>query len=213
MRLAYAAAAYAHAEANCHAEVDPLQARQRQITAWSFAVVAGVRPDVQAFTAVLIQDGPPGGDDPGQIVPDNFVVHAAKPIVAHDHYDVPFQPARPFVVFEYPSTPLQRKRIGRRVGHYEYNLAVPYVVVFDPESERLELQHMIGGMLVPSSVNAAGRADIPELGIELGVLDGQMRFWFRGEVIPLPADVLPEREEQAAEIARLREELARAKGG
>lgn len=213
MRLDYAAAAYAHAEASCHVEVDALQARQRQITAWSLAVVAGVRPDIQTFTAVLIQYGPPGRDDPEQIVPDNFVVRAAKPIEARDHYDVPFQPARPFVVFEYPSTPLQRKRIGRRVGQYEHNLAVPYVVRFDPESGQLAVQHLIGSLLVPCDISAAGRAGIPELELELGVIDGVLRFWFRGELVPLPAEVLNHQQEQAAEIARLRKELVRAKGG
>ncbi len=190
MRCDYAAAAYAYIEANCHAEVDPLQARQRQITAWSLAVVAGVRPDIRTFTAVLIQDGPPGRDDPWQIVPDNFVVRAAKPIVVQDHYDVPFESARPFVVFDYPSTPLQRKRTGRRLGQYQDNFAVPCVVVFDPEQHGLELHRLVGGMFVPAGVNAVGRCEVPELELELGVVEGSMRFWFRGERVPLPGELL-----------------------
>jgi hypothetical protein len=88
---------------------------------------------------------------------------------------------------------------------------------------------------------------IPELELEAALLGGWVRFWFRGELLPLPGDLLKrltdteqqltdtkrqltdtkrrltateklaEAERQArleaeAELSRLREELARARG-
>jgi len=46
-----------------------------------------------------------------------------------------------------------------------------------------------------------------------------VRYWFRGELVPLPADLLKERDAERArrfaaeaEVTKLREELAKAKG-
>ena len=67
--------------------------------------------------------------------------------------------------------------------------------------------------------NANGRVTIPELELEAGLLDGWVRFWFRDELLPLPGDLLKQRDAERtarlaaeAEVARLREELAKAKG-
>ena len=38
--------------------------------------------------------------------------------------------------------------------------------------------------------NAAGRRAIPELELEVALLDGWVRYWFRGELLPLPGDLL-----------------------
>jgi hypothetical protein len=64
-----------------------------------------------------------------------------------------------------------------------------------------------------------GRYAVPELELEAQLLSGWVRFWFRGELVPLPAELLRRlsaTEDQLAaaqaELARLREELAKAKG-
>ena len=38
-------------------------------------------------------------------------------------------------------------------------------------------------------LNAAGRLPVRELEVEVGLLDGWARFWHRGELLPLPADL------------------------
>jgi hypothetical protein len=74
---------------------------------------------------------------------------------------------------------------------------------------------------------------VPELEVEASLLGGWVRFWFRGELVPLPGDLVRQMnamrdqldatqaarnaaEQRAAsseaELAKLREELARAKG-
>lgn len=79
----------------------------------------------------------------------------------------------------------------------------------------------------------SGRRPIPELELEVALLDGWVRYWFRGELLPLPGDLLQQlnaaREALAAarseldaerqarraleeEVARLRDGAAKAKG-
>ena len=42
-------------------------------------------------------------------------------------------------------------------------------------------------------------------------LDGWVRFWFEGELLPLPGDLLKERDAAKAEVEELRKEIARLK--
>src|SRR5262249_37363196 len=43
--------------------------------------------------------------------------------------------------------------------------------------------------------NEQGRHPIPELNLEIGLLDGWVRFWYQGQLLPLPADLQRELEE------------------
>jgi hypothetical protein len=208
----YAAAAYWFIEKRCHEEIAPARARQREITAWSFAVIRGVRPDIQAFTALLIQFPQPGTDEPDQVRPDNVVVIHPEPIEPGVSFATPFEPCAPSLVLEY-----EPERAIPEV--YERGLQAPCYFLFDPDGQEVTLSRLGGDGYTPVTPNPAGRLPIPELELEAGLLDGWVRFWFRGELVPLPGDVLRERdaERQArlaaeAELARLREELARVKG-
>jgi hypothetical protein len=58
----------------------------------------------------------------------------------------------------------------------------------------------------------------PELEPEVALLDRWVRYWFRGELVPLPGELVKERDAERAarqaaeaELAKLREELAKAK--
>ncbi|HEX4612385.1 MAG TPA: hypothetical protein VH092_29595, partial [Urbifossiella sp.] len=89
--------------------------------------------------------------------------------------------------------------------------------------------------------NDAGRYAVEKLELEAKLVDGWVRFWFRGEMVLLPAELnatltteraarvaaeqravtaeqqaaaaVRERAALEAELARLREELARSRGG
>ena len=203
------------------------QATQREITLASFAVIRVSRKDVQCFNELLVQYPIPGKDPdaPGQVVPDNVVVIHPKPIAAEGSYMTPLQPVGPFLVLEYVSKASVRKDEEVSYAKYEKELKVPYYLLFYPDADEFTLFRLgeKGYSAVPP--NATGRCPIPELELEVGLLGKWVRYWFRGELVPLPADLLKERdaarqqldaERQArlaveAELAKLREELTKAK--
>jgi hypothetical protein len=79
------------------------QATQREITLESFALVRVSRPDIQCFNELLVQYPHRSADQPGQVVPDNMVVIHPEPLRVEGSFNLPFQPASPFLVLEYVS--------------------------------------------------------------------------------------------------------------
>jgi Uma2 family endonuclease len=204
------------------------QSTQRKITLESFDIIHALRKDVQCFNELLVQYPIPGKDvdKPGQVVPDNMVVIHNKPIVAEGSFMTPHQPVGPFLVLEYVSKSSVRKDYEVSYEKYEKELKVPYYLVFYPDADELTLFKLKDGKYTAVPPDALGRRAIPELELEIALLGGWIRYWFRGELVPLPADLLKERDaavqkldaERAArlaaeaELAKLREELAKAKG-
>jgi Uma2 family endonuclease len=211
------------------------QATQRKITLESFDLIHAMRKDVQCFNELLVQYPIPGNDPdkPGQVVPDNMVVIHSKPIVAEGSYMTPLQPVSPFLVLEYVSKSSVRKDEEVSYAKYEKVLKVPYYLLFYPDADEFTLFRLKEDKYTAVRPNASGRCPIPDLELEIGLLGKWMRYWFRGELLPLPGDLLQERdaapkqldesrqqldaERQArqvaeAELAKLREELAKAKG-
>ncbi len=191
----YSAAAYWFLERQCHDNVDERRARQRDVTRWSLEIVRGVRPDVQAFTNLLVQFPREGVKEPAQTAPDTVVFHHERVIVVGNRYDVPLQHATPFLVADYTETSTSRDEAGE--------LNAPYYL-HSPTAAELSVFRLGDGEYTAVRPNAAGRHAMPELELEVGLLGEWVRYWFRGELVPLPGDVL-------AELAKLREELAKAK--
>jgi Uma2 family endonuclease len=207
-------------------------ARQRKITLESFDVIAAARPDVQCFNELLVQYPRPGRKSIGQVVPDNFVVVHPEPIRARGNFSTHVQPIGPLLVLEYVSKHTQRKDYEDNFDRYEGELKVPYYLLFYPDNRELTLFHLARGKYRAVRPNEADRVAVPELELQAGLHDGWVRFWFREKLVPLPDELVRERDavreerdavraerdvERAAraaaeaEIARLREELARAK--
>jgi hypothetical protein len=208
------------------------QATQRAITLASFALVHTQRPEVQCFNELLVQyprDNDP--DRPGQVVPDNFVVIHPEPIDADGSYNLPLQPVGPFLVLEYVSKSSARKDYEGNMLKYE-RIGVPYYLLFYPDNDELSLFRLANGRYTSVLPNAAGRLAVPELELEVALLGGWARYWFRSELLPLPGELMRQRDDaqrqrelaqrafeversarQAAEaeIARLRAELAKAR--
>jgi Uma2 family endonuclease len=239
---------YLDAEADAYLESLPLshfmeattQATQREITLESFALIRALRPEVQCFNELLIQYPRGKRKKLGKVVPDNFVVVHPKPIKALKSFNLHTQPVGPLLVLEYVSKENRRKDYEDNFEKYEEELKVPYYLLFYSENEELSLFKLEEKGYVAVRPNPAGRFEVPELELEAGLLGEWVRFWFRGELLPLPGDLLIERdaareqrdEEKAArkaaekqakaaearataaeaEIAKLREELAKAKG-
>ncbi len=201
------------------------EATQREITLESLALVKAQRSDVHVFNELLVQYPLPRRKRPGQVVPDNMVVIHPQSIKAEGSYNLPLQPVGPFWVLEYVSKSSERKDYTDNMNKYEHDLKVPYYVTFMPESQDMTLYQHNGEKYVSVKPNAHGRYEIPELELEVALHGGWMRYWFRGELLPLPAELQQalqlerterekERQERLAaeeEIARLRAELEQLK--
>ena len=192
------------------------QASQRKITLESLDLVNARRPEVQIFNELLVQYPRRGQKKPGQIVPDNMVVVCDDPIKADGSYDVPIQPVGPFWVMEYVSKHNKRKDYEKSFAKYERELKVPYYLLFYPDNQELSLYHYNGRKYVSVKPNENDRYAIKELELEMAILDGWVRYWYRGKLLPLPAELQSDLDASlrlAEEQRRLAEEQRRRAEG
>jgi Uma2 family endonuclease len=187
------------------------QAAQRTITLESLDLLRARRPDVHVFNELLVQYPVRGRRKPGQVVPDNMVVLTTEPIRAGSSYNVPLEPARPFWVLEYVSKGHERKDYEDSFRKYERDLKVPYYLVFYPDTQDLTLYRHNRRKYVTTKPNRHGRYPIRELDLEVGLLDGWVRFWHEGRLLPLPADLQRDLDEahRQADAARQQADAAR----
>jgi Uma2 family endonuclease len=191
------------------------QATQRKVTLVSLDLVQARRPEVQVFNELLVQYPRAGERRPGQVVPDNMVVISDQPVRAETSFNTPLETAKPFWVLEYVSKSNKRKDYEDNFDKYEKELKVPYYLTFYPDDQELALYHHNGKKYTSVKPNAHGRHPIPQLDLEVGLLDGWVRFWYQGRLLPLPADLqrdleeaqrLAERETQRADAEAQRAE-------
>jgi PAS domain-containing protein len=104
-----------------------------------------------------------------------------------------------------------RKDYKQSFAKYERELKVPYCLMYYPDQEDLRVWRHTGEEYERLTANAEGRYAIPELELEVAVRGGWVRFWHRGELLPLPADLLGQldQERQRAEQERQRAEQER----
>jgi Uma2 family endonuclease len=192
------------------------QATQREIMLASLALIKARRPDVQVFNELLVQYPRRGQGKVGQVVPDNMVVITTEPIHAITSFNVPLEPAGPFWVLEYVSKGSERKDYENSFAKYERDLKVPYYLIFYPDTQDLTLYHLNRRKYVTVKPNAEGRYALAELDLQLGLLDGYVRYWYRGNLLPLPADMQADldasRRQLAEASSRADEEQRRADG-
>lgn len=188
------------------------QATQRKITLESLDLVCARRKDIHLFNELLVQWPREGKQRPGQVVPDNMVVIHDGEIQAVGSYDIPNQPARPFWVMEYVSKGSQRKDYEENFEKYEKHLRAPYYLTFYPEIQDLTLYRLNEqGRYQAVEADDNDRFPVPALEMEVGLLDGWARFWFRGELLPLPADLLRDLDQARSELEQSRQELTRSR--
>ncbi len=214
------------------------QATQRKITLESFDLVHAYRPEVYIFNELLVQYPlDPDSKTIGQVVPDNMVVISPEPFPPLTNFSLPFQQVKPFWMFEYVSKQSERKDYEDNFVKYEQHLKTTYYLVFYPDNQDMTLYKLQKGHYVSVKPNKQGRCQIPKLDMEVGLLEGWVRYWYQGKLLPLPAEQLrsleeisdrlavsqKQTEEQAQraeqeqqgrllaekELAQLREELAR----
>ncbi len=203
------------------------QSTQRKITLESLDLVSAVWPEFQVFSELLILYPLTEADlkKPTRVCPDNMVIVHDERIDAVGSFNVPLQPVGPTLILEYVSQGNQRKDYVDNRVRYAHDLKVPFYLLFEPEPQKLTVLQLKGAKYVTVKPNSDGRLAIPPLELEVALHDSWVRFWFRGEMLPLPGALLLERdaarlqadEERTARLAleaentRLREELSRLK--
>jgi Uma2 family endonuclease len=208
LRLRYdkAAEAYLRSLPLEHFMEATAQATQRKITLESLDLLSARRPDVQVFNELLVQYSLEEGKI-GQVVPDNMVVIHNQPIKALTSYSLPLQPVGPFWVLEYVSKASERKDYDVSFQKYEQHLKVPYYLLFYPDEQELTLFRHTGQKYVSVRATAHGRYALPELDLEIGLLGGWARYWHRGELLPLPADLERQLDAALTKVEELRNQV------
>ena len=177
------------------------QSNQRAITLASLALVHAKWPAFQLFSELLVQYPRRGQKRLGQVVPDNMVLIHDEPIEAEGSFDVPLQPVGPFWVLEYVSKSNRRKDYVDNKEKYEHDLKVPYYLLFEPDREEMTLYRHAGKRYAAVAPGTNGRCAIKKLAIEVALLEGWVRFWHEGDLLPLPGDLLRSLEERDAQLA------------
>jgi Uma2 family endonuclease len=212
LRIAYedAAEAYLRSLPPEHFMEATPQATQRKITLESLDLVHARRPEVQLFNELLIQYPYGRQQKIRQVVPDNMVVVHPEPIKAVGSYDLPFQPVPPFWVLEYVSKHSRRKDYDDSFHKYEAELKVPYLLLFYPEVQELTLFRLRAGKYVSVKADAAGRYVIRELELGMALHDGWVRYWYQGQLLPLPAELQRDLDEARQQLRRAEEQARQA---
>jgi hypothetical protein len=186
------------------------QATQRKVTLESLDLAHAHRSDIQTFNELVVQYRYGRDEQIRHVVPDNMVVVHDEPIQGVGSFALELQPARPFWVLDYLSKYSERKDYEDSFRKYERELKVPYYLRFSADERELTLFRHTGRKYRTVPANEAGRYPIPELELELGLRDGWVRFWFRGELLPSPADLQRELEEARRQLLRTQEPGRRA---
>jgi Uma2 family endonuclease len=165
------------------------QGVQREITLESLAVIRRSRPDVHYYNELLVQYRLRPNDKIRQVVPDNLVVRHEGELAVEGSYDVELQPARPFWTLEYVSKSNKRKDYDENFDRYEKELKVPYYLLFYPDHEELTLYRRGRSKYVSVKPDSDGRLAIEEIETQAALVGNWVRFWFRGNLVPLPAEL------------------------
>jgi Uma2 family endonuclease len=190
------------------------QSRQREITLASLALVRAKRPDFQLFSELLVQYPLAGTTRFGQVVPDNMIVIHPEPSSAEGSFNYGLEPGRPFCVMEYVSPTNMRKDYEDNMHRYETEMRVPYYLLFYPDAQDLQLHRYNKAQrrFVRVNLNKKGRLPIRKLELEVALLDGWVRYWYQGELLPLPDELQAKLDETKTLLAKAQHQLDQTQG-
>jgi Uma2 family endonuclease len=89
----------------------------------------------------------------------------------------------PFWVLEYVSKNSARKDYEDNFAKYEQELKVPYYLLFYPDNQELTLYHLSRRRYRAVVPNGQGRCAIPQVNMEVALVDGWVRFWYQGNLL------------------------------
>src|SRR5262245_39353307 len=186
------------------------QATQRRITLASLELVYVRRRDVQFFNELLVQYRLRSKKEIRQVVPDNMIVVHPEPLDVEGSYDVPIVGVQPFCMLEYVSKSTKRKDSEDNYAKYEKELKVPYYVLFNPDIEELSLFRHNRRRFVSVKPNRNGRLEMPRIDLEIALMDRWVRFWYQGQLLPLPADLQATVDQLQRELGETKQKLSAA---
>jgi hypothetical protein len=112
-------------------------------------------------------------------------------------------------MLEYVSKYNHRKDYEENMQKYERDLKVPYYLLFYPDAEDLTLYHLRGRKYRSVPPNEHGRHAVEPLDVEVALLDNWVRFWYKGELPPLPEDLQRDLNETRRQLRRMSRHAAR----
>ncbi|NEQ37252.1 MAG: Uma2 family endonuclease [Okeania sp. SIO3I5] len=136
----------------------------------------------------------------GAVCPDWFYVPNVPPLLDGEYrrsYVLPREKVPPFIALELASgdgaeerdrTPLSQTSEGKKIKPgkfwvYEQRIQIPYYGIYEIISGRLEVYRLVNGRYQQMSPNERGHYPIEELGVELGLWEGnyenQYMLWLR----------------------------------
>src|SRR5207245_11687952 len=86
-----------------------------------------------------------------------------------------------------------------------HSLKVPYYLIGYPDNDEMTLYRHAARKFRSVRPNEQGRYALPHLNLEVALLDGWVRYWYEGELLPLPADLqrdLDETRRQLREVTQ-----------
>jgi Uma2 family endonuclease len=168
------------------------------------------------------------GDPSAVVSPDTYVVRGVSP-EQRDTFKVWEEGGkRPCFALEITSRKSRQTDLGRKKSCYQDDLGVQEYFLYDPRGEWLPEQlrgyALEGDEYRRIEPGPNGRLPSRQLGLELGLLDGHLRYWLPGaeRPLPVPAELAQRADEErqradeerqradelAREVARLRAQLA-----
>ena len=169
------------------------QARQRS-SFYGLVMLHSDFPDLGVYNEILILY--PAAGRIGEVCADNMLVRG-------DHHDpqtdqrgsfrVALEAGTIFLVAEYvsESNPNKDRPGGESFLKYERDLKVAYYLLFDQydHNQPLRLFHHNGEQYELVPTNSEGRFPIAELFLEAAVIGNMVRYWYRGELLPVYEEI------------------------
>jgi Uma2 family endonuclease len=183
------------------------QSPQKKTAMVGFDLLALLRGDLQHFSELLVQYF--FGDKLCRVVPDNMLVITSEPMRERSNYAIELEPEPPFMMLEWVSDSSEDKDYVDTFRKYEQELRVPYCLFFHLEKRDLAVYQHNGQHYVKLEPNLDGRIEIPELELEIGLLDGWARFWYQGKLLEVPTELKQQLNERDEQVRSQSEQLNR----
>jgi len=185
------------------------QGTQRIIAITTLQFLKVSRPDVQLFNELLIQYWT--DDELRRVVPDNMIRLCDQPLLTKNSFNTELEPVGPLWILEWVADSSEGKDYDDDFRKYECDLKIPYYLSYHPSKGDFRFYRHNGKRYEHVETNIAGRYPLPELDLEIGLLEGWVRFWHRGQLLELLAVLQKRMDELEAQLTAAKKEAEQEK--
>jgi hypothetical protein len=166
-----------------------VQGKQRSITLQSFDVISLRRPDIHCFNRISVWCPKGNSGNRRFVTPDHTIVIHSGPVPLDTDPVYLSAAVQPILAVNYVSADCPRPADFERQRR-EAEAGITYSLVFDADRRSVTGYHLTRPRrYVPLKCDEWNRLAVPELDLEVLVRDGWMRYWFRGELMPLATEL------------------------